>query len=75
MQPPNSLLSENGTVEPRLLSQRDVIRITGLSRTTLWRLRADGQFPEPVQISPGRKAFFSDDIAAWLDSKKGEVCL
>ncbi len=34
----------------------DDIRARGirLSRTTLWRLERDGQFPQRIQVSPGR---------------------
>ena len=58
------------TERRRLLSMRQVEQITGLSRTTLWRLAQAGQFPKAVQISAGRTAFFVEDIENWLTSKR-----
>ncbi|WP_153400366.1 AlpA family phage regulatory protein [Pseudomonas sp. FSL R10-1339] len=35
------------------MRERDVLDATSLSRTTLWRVMKNGQFPRPVRISPG----------------------
>lgn len=53
----------------RFLAWRQVRDLTGLGRTTAWRLRRAGQFPEPVPISPGRVAWRARDIAAWHESR------
>ena len=50
----------------RFLSPKDVNRLTGLSLTTLWRMRRRGELPEPVRLSPGRVGWTEDAIAAWL---------
>jgi predicted DNA-binding transcriptional regulator AlpA len=36
-----------------------------LSATTVWRMRQRGEFPEPIQISPGRKAYRRADLEEW----------
>lgn len=56
----------------RFLPWRKVHDITGLGRTTAWRLRRAGDFPHPVPISPGRVAWRERDIAAWNESR-GQV--
>src|SRR5215831_5479627 len=61
---------ETTTGQRRLLSVREVEQITGLSRTTIWRLGQSGEFPKSVQISPGRTAFFTEDIEDWLRTKR-----
>jgi len=53
----------------RLLSWREVQHVTGLGRTTAWRLRNAGDFPAPVALSPGRVAWRERDIAAWSESR------
>lgn len=49
----------------RFLGWSQVQDLTGLGRTTAWRLRRTGDFPEPVAISPGRKAWRARDIIDW----------
>lgn len=49
----------------RLLSWREVRVLTGISRTTAWRLQNQGAFPRPVAISPGRVGWRARDVAAW----------
>lgn len=54
----------------KYLAAADVRRLTGLSLTTLWRLRRRGELAEPVRLSPGRVAWREADIADWLDSRR-----
>jgi predicted DNA-binding transcriptional regulator AlpA len=50
----------------RLLSWPKVRQLAGdMGRTTAWRLEKVGQFPAPVQVSPGRVAWRESDILAW----------
>lgn len=53
----------------RWLGWRQVRELTGLGRTTAWRMRQDGDFPDPVPISPGRVAWRERDIAAWTATR------
>ena len=41
-----------------------VIRVTGLSRSTLYRLIADKQFPRPVRLGPRAVAWRRTDVEA-----------
>tara|TARA_R110000868_G_scaffold5097_5_gene31542 strand:+ start:3842 stop:4009 length:168 start_codon:yes stop_codon:yes gene_type:complete len=52
-----------------LLSTKQTIDKIGISKSTLQRLRAAGNFPEPKRLSPRRIAWNADDIAAWLASR------
>lgn len=49
----------------RVLSWRSVREMTGISRTTAWRLQRSGAFPQPVKLSPGRVGWREGEIAAW----------
>jgi hypothetical protein len=39
------------------------------SRVTRWRLRQDGKFPEPVQLSPGRVGYVKAEVLAWIQER------
>lgn len=50
----------------RYYSEKQLDKITSLSRVTRWRMRRAGTFPLPVSISTGRIAYLSSDIDAWI---------
>jgi predicted DNA-binding transcriptional regulator AlpA len=54
---------------PGFVSVDEVQEITGLSRTTLWRLERGGRFPGRVQLSERRVAYPAPAVQAWLDSR------
>lgn len=62
-------MSLTATPADRLLPWRQVKDLTGLSRTTAWRLQKAGDFPLPVLISPGRVGWREHEIAAWKASR------
>jgi prophage regulatory protein len=49
-----------------ILRQSEVLQITKLSRTTIWRLRKQRRFPEPLDISVGVKGWLRSDIERWM---------
>ena len=49
-----------------LLRRSAVEQVTTLSRSTLYRLMARGEFPKPVAISPNRIAWRVADVHDWL---------
>lgn len=58
----------------RLLAPIVVSDRTSLSRTTLWRLTKKGQFPTPVQVSPGRVAWSESAVSAWIAAHLSSNC-
>ena len=46
----------------RILAPKEVVGLTSLSRTTIWRLERSGEFPTRIQLSRGRTGFFMDEI-------------
>ncbi|MCQ3804564.1 MAG: AlpA family phage regulatory protein [Acidimicrobiia bacterium] len=49
-----------------------VVAVTGLSRTTLWRLRQAGEFPAPVRLGGDASravGWLRGDIEAWIHSR------
>ncbi len=47
----------------------DVIRLTGIGRTTIWRLEKAGTFPTRRLISTRSVGWFSAEIDAWIASR------
>jgi prophage regulatory protein len=44
-------------------------RITGLSRSTRWRLERAGEFPRRHPISPGCVGWLRSEIEAWVTAR------
>jgi prophage regulatory protein len=53
----------------RMLRMRDVLAMTGISRSTLWRKIRAGDFPAPFELGVNTVAFESDAVDAWLKSR------
>lgn len=62
-------VTAHGAGRDRFLDWAQVGRLTNLCRTTAWRMRRAGDFPQPASISPGRVAWRERDIAAWIESR------
>ncbi|WP_312597974.1 AlpA family phage regulatory protein [Brevundimonas sp.] len=61
--------SRAGGPNDRLLAWPRVKDITGLSRTTAWRMQKAGDFPPPVQVSLGRVGWWQSDLDRWKASR------
>jgi prophage regulatory protein len=53
----------------RILRRWDVIRQTGMSESTLWRMVRAGNFPVPVQLSENSIGWYENEVLAWLASR------
>jgi len=49
----------------RMLSEKQVLAIVPVGRSTLWRMEKAGRFPKSTYISPNRRVWFEDEIIAW----------
>ena len=50
---------------PAILRLPEVMRLTGLGRSTIYRLLAAGQFPLPVQLSVRAVGWRRSDVDHW----------
>ena len=65
--------SHDSTVPQKLIDFTEVRSRTGLmSKATYWRLRRAHSFPDPIAISPRRKAWLESDINAWIAARTSE---
>lgn len=53
-----------------ILRLAEVKRLTGLGRTSIYRMMADGVFPRSVAVGSRAVGWMVGDIRAWLQRKK-----
>jgi predicted DNA-binding transcriptional regulator AlpA len=51
----------------RILRMQEVIEITGISRTTIWRMERKGEFPTRVRLSENSVGWKLIDIQKWIN--------
>jgi prophage regulatory protein len=52
-----------------IIREPECRRLSGLSRSTRWRLERAGKFPQRRQISDNAVGWFKSELLAWLASK------
>ncbi|MFC0337577.1 transcriptional regulator, AlpA family [Kushneria avicenniae] len=50
----------------RLLKLKDVIFLTGLGRSTVYKYIAEGNFPKPVSLGERNVAWVESEINDWI---------
>ncbi len=56
-------------IRDRFIREPECHVISGLSRTTRWRLERDGLFPKRRQISPNTIGWLQSELAEWLKQR------
>ena len=51
------------------LRWREVQSITGLSKTTVWRLQKKGQFPKNYRLGENSVGIRASELAEWMQSR------
>jgi prophage regulatory protein len=57
----------------KILRRREVIAKTGVSRSTIDRQEAAGQFPKRIQLGENSVGWFEDEIDQHLESRRVRV--
>lgn len=57
-------------MEDKILRWPQVQEMTGLSRTTIWRLIRAGKFPASVKITSHATGWSRAQVAAWVASRQ-----
>jgi len=60
--------ARNKSEPRRMLSEKQVLEIVPVGRTTLYRMEKAGRFPKSTSISPNRRVWFDDEIIAWQNA-------
>jgi predicted DNA-binding transcriptional regulator AlpA len=53
----------------RILNQHEVQRATNMSRTTIWRLEREGEFPRRRQIVGHRIGWLESEVVEWIQGR------
>lgn len=56
-------------MQPQILRRRTVEAVTGLSRSSVYRLAAAGQFPKPISLGPRAVGWRADEIDRWIEQR------
>jgi len=56
-------------VHDKIIRSKEVQELTGLSRTTIWRMERTGKFPARVALSTSNVGWRLSDIQKWIRSK------
>jgi prophage regulatory protein len=51
---------------PRILRLKEVCRMTGLGRSCIYQLQADGRFPRRIKIGVRAVGWLEEDVRNWL---------
>lgn len=54
----------------RIIRSKDVTKMTGLSRTTIWRMEKLETFPARVSLGAGSVGWRLSEIEAWINSRE-----
>ena len=57
------------TMNDMLLRRQEVERIVGLSRSSIYRLMQDEDFPRPVRVCRSAVRWKESDVKVWLESR------
>ncbi len=52
-----------------ILRLPSVLQITGLSRSTIYAMMAEGIFPKPIKLGKRAVGWKDTDVAAWVDDR------
>lgn len=54
----------------RFLRRSEVLAITGVSASTIYKLEKSGEFPQHFMITPRCAGWLSSSVEAWVASKR-----
>lgn len=58
-------------MKPEILRTREVARMIGLSRTTVWRLgqKPDSSFPTPIRLTGKATGYLRTEVEEWIRTR------
>ena len=65
---PTASRPQQTAIDP-LLRLRTVMEVTGLARSTIYRLVAEHRFPAPVKLAERAVAWRHDDVRTWVSRR------
>ena len=59
----------NAAHRRKLIRLPEVIDLTGVGRSTIYKLKKKGQFPQSVKIGPHAVAWYLDEILEYINTR------
>ena len=59
----------NGKPPSKVLRSPEVLRRTGMSRATIYRLMGQGLFPRARRLSAGVVGWSEEEVEAWINAR------
>ena len=59
----------NRDISHKLLRLRDVIKMTSLTRTTIYNYMSEGKFPKNIHLGPKISVWIEREIQEWINSQ------
>jgi prophage regulatory protein len=56
----------------KILRINEVVRVTGISKSQIYRLVACHSFPKPLVLSVGRVGWLESEVQGWIKVKAGD---
>lgn len=53
----------------KILRIKEISELLSLSKSTIWRLRREGDFPEPLKLGPRSVGWYESDVTEWIKSR------
>jgi len=60
------------TTYPRFLRLKEVTTITGLARSTIYKMIANNQFPPQTRLAARSVAWLDSEVVGWVQSRLSE---
>jgi len=58
----------------KVLSSSEVVKMTGLSRVTLWRYEREEKFPKRINLSDYRVGWVESEVEEWIEKRPRGIC-
>lgn len=68
-------IEKSNHLPDRLLRLPDVVRCTGLSRSSIYALQGEGKFPKSVKLSLRAVAWPQQQIQKWIEGRESGVAV
>jgi prophage regulatory protein len=62
------MISSQNTQLDRFLPVREVLRVLGVSKTTLYDMMTEGEFPRGIRITKKRVGWRESVVKRWMES-------
>ncbi len=61
------------TIHEQFLTEKEVSKLSGLSRVTIWRMQREGEFPLRRQIGRRRVGWLKSEVEEWMRTREPDV--